>query len=970
MKLFTKEIDKKLFAQYSMGNNLEAQQVVAKIFNPYGRGVWYLLNSDPNDPDYLWAIVNLHEVEIGSVSRSELESILVPPFRLPLERDLYFTPVNAKVLFDGLLQGKHYAKGGSINVLKENDFVWNALGKKLVVDKVTDDEYWLSGFMQPSASPYSKEKVDSYIKKGEWNLKPKMAKGGNMFSDGGSVEQDFTSKEFDALKKGDKITITYESGISRSNSVTLEVKSKTIVGKGKSYQSEKVTFINQSNPTGVKYYAYKRSNGNVGFAIGDMAIWGVKTASKLSKGGGIGSPLSQAKKKVASMSDSEVAEEVETILAYEMMDYNETGEDLMNDMKSARKFLIEHYEEQFTDIDITPFSNGGGVGYQHDVNIVTNREGENYLYPANKTENSMGVLLNRGGNASEALKETDYISNRKIDAVIIDGKRYDGKSIIDGVYLRKSASGNADVPQPSAQEVSLPRKPQATKPTRKPKPMSSGGELLNPQLAENDAQFFERRFGVSVKTMADKLKSYDSKSVFIGNPIKTYEALSGEELNESNKGAFYKQLLAGLSFYEIKLGKSKAIMLPNFDEQDLDNGLRVHVKPQYAKPLANEGFLSMKNIVGTDTLRPIMSSVYFDNGNLIATDAHKIIIVKQSQSESQLKPIFRNLIEKEVNKNVAGRDADKIIEEKVNAIFEGGLDKKAVNMFTGMIDEGTKYPNYQAVIPKNIEYTESVSIQSLIDACNGVFELSNNCYKTIGIIKFNFINGEVEQEIGFLSEFLLDTLQVLQINGAKSVKLSPSTPTRGCGIYADNGNYALLMPIMSDLNVDKPCNYSIPMKTTESNFIPSESVIANFKYKDGGKVSEAQKEKIATVMGEYGQGQLNIGLSDKKVTNRKQAVAIALSEAGVSKVEKKANGGKIATFKEGDVVKSKDPKDGYGTITEVVGNEALVDFQDKLSNHMRRLSFSDLKKVTPSQFTNRFQISTYMKPKSGWKHKK
>ena len=221
MKLFTKDIDKKLFAQYSKGNDLENQMVVAKIFNPYGRGVWYLLNSDPNDPDYLWAIVNLHEVEIGSVSRSELESILVPPFRLPLERDLYFTPVNAKVLFDGLLQGKHYAKGGSINVLKENDFVWNALGKKLVVDKVTDDEYWLSGFMQPSASPYSKEKVDSYIKKGEWNLKPKMAKGGNMFSDGGSVEQDFTSKEFDALKKGDKITITYESGISRSNSVDL-----------------------------------------------------------------------------------------------------------------------------------------------------------------------------------------------------------------------------------------------------------------------------------------------------------------------------------------------------------------------------------------------------------------------------------------------------------------------------------------------------------------------------------------------------------------------------------------------------------------------------------------------------------------------------------------------------------------------------------------------------------------------------
>ena len=58
------------------------------------------------------------------------------------------------------------------------------------------------------------------------------------------------------------------------------------------------------------------------------------------------------------------------------------------------------------------------------------------------------------------------------------------------------------------------------------------------------------------------------------------------------------------------------------------------------------------------------------------------------------------------------------------------------------------------------------------------------------------------------------------------------------------------------------------------------------QYKDGGKVTEAQREKIATVMDEYGQGELNIGLSDKKVTNRKQAVAIALSEAGVSKKPK------------------------------------------------------------------------------------
>lgn len=114
MKLFTKDIDAKLFAQYPKGSDLANQMVVAKIFNPYGRGTWYLLNSDPEDPDYIWAIVNLFEPEVGSVSRSELESIKVPPFRLGLERDLSFHPVNASELLKGLYEGKHYAEGGSI----------------------------------------------------------------------------------------------------------------------------------------------------------------------------------------------------------------------------------------------------------------------------------------------------------------------------------------------------------------------------------------------------------------------------------------------------------------------------------------------------------------------------------------------------------------------------------------------------------------------------------------------------------------------------------------------------------------------------------------------------------------------------------------------------------------------------------------------------------------------------------------
>lgn len=115
MKLFTKDIDKKLFEQYSKGSDLANQKVIAKIFNPYGRGTWYIINSDPEDPDYLWAIVDLFDVETGSVSRSELENILVPPFRLNLERDSSFQPKNALEVYNGLRAGKMYKRGGGID---------------------------------------------------------------------------------------------------------------------------------------------------------------------------------------------------------------------------------------------------------------------------------------------------------------------------------------------------------------------------------------------------------------------------------------------------------------------------------------------------------------------------------------------------------------------------------------------------------------------------------------------------------------------------------------------------------------------------------------------------------------------------------------------------------------------------------------------------------------------------------------
>lgn len=125
MRLFTKEIDKKLFKQFQYGSDLSKQFVVSKIFNPYGDGRWFILNSDETDPDYIWAIVQMHgEVEMGSVSRRELETLKVGRWKLPLERDLGFSPVNAAQLMSGLREGKFYKNGGWVEYANGGVVKW------------------------------------------------------------------------------------------------------------------------------------------------------------------------------------------------------------------------------------------------------------------------------------------------------------------------------------------------------------------------------------------------------------------------------------------------------------------------------------------------------------------------------------------------------------------------------------------------------------------------------------------------------------------------------------------------------------------------------------------------------------------------------------------------------------------------------------------------------------------------------
>ena len=52
--------------------------------------------------------------------------------------------------------------------------------------------------------------------------------------------------------------------------------------------------------------------------------------------------------------------------------------------------------------------------------------------------------------------------------------------------------------------------------------------------------------------------------------------------------------------------------------------------------------------------------------------------------------------------------------------------------------------------------------------------------------------------------------------------------------------------------------------------------------------TDKKQKKVSKVMREFKKGKLNIGQSNKKVKKRKQAVAIALNEAGIKQKRRRA----------------------------------------------------------------------------------
>ena len=90
-KLYTESQRKLLVKNFEIETRTgHMQKPVIKLFNPSGIGTWYI-SSMTEDGNIGYGVCKLQETEIGSIDMQGIAEIRTPPFRLPIERDLYFT---------------------------------------------------------------------------------------------------------------------------------------------------------------------------------------------------------------------------------------------------------------------------------------------------------------------------------------------------------------------------------------------------------------------------------------------------------------------------------------------------------------------------------------------------------------------------------------------------------------------------------------------------------------------------------------------------------------------------------------------------------------------------------------------------------------------------------------------------------------------------------------------------------------
>lgn len=266
-------------------------------------------------------------------------------------------------------------------------------------------------------------------------------------------------------------------------------------------------------------------------------------------------------------------------------------------------------------------------------------------------------------------------------------------------------------------------------------------------------------------------------------------------------------------------GKSKMVGYSGDDfpkSPQLENSDNITIAGELVSEAINKTLFA----TGNDDLRPVMSGVFcqFSGSDIIfvATDAHKLVRYKRSDAQASGSSSFI-LPKKPLNllkSNIKGEEQVKILYNESNAIFEFN----DITLTCRLIDG--KYPNYEAVIPKENPNVLTVDRLELLGSIKRVSIFAN---KTTHQVKLKMVGSELsisaedldfaneanerltcsfsgeDMEIGFNSRFLMEMLNNIS---SKEIKIEMSEPNRaGILLPAETENDAedilmLVMPVM------------------------------------------------------------------------------------------------------------------------------------------------------------------------------
>ena len=223
---------------------------------------------------------------------------------------------------------------------------------------------------------------------------------------------------------------------------------------------------------------------------------------------------------------------------------------------------------------------------------------------------------------------------------------------------------------------------------------------------------------------------------------------------------------------------------------------------------------------GNDELRPVMSGVFCELSNeqttFVATDAHKLVRHVRTDVKSDKTASF--ILPKKpltILKNNIGDDSDITLEyNETNALFSFAN----ITIICRLIDG--KYPNYEAVIPKENPNKLTIETATLLSSIKRVSIYAN---KTTHQIRFKVAGSELQitsedldfankaeerlscqyegedMEIGFNSKFVIDMLNNI---GAEQIIIEMSAPNRAGiilpldGLEEGEKTLMLVMPVM------------------------------------------------------------------------------------------------------------------------------------------------------------------------------